>query len=197
VPLRDTLLASARQGKSAMHWERCPKRSREGCWSEWGNGARQQEFPHSISVIAPIAARIPREHQRAQCRAKSRHARDGGCGHDNSRIGTARAQKVQRSAHQPDDRLIPHRREADEFFAAGCLAAGNGRTFRGQDHCDDRCHLDVVVTKCNRARKGRGRQVQGRPPEAVPRYSTRKKHSSDLHEGAHPRRLTSMPGDAC
>jgi len=45
------------------------------------------------------------------------------------------------------------RREADKFFAAGYLATGNGRTFRGEDHSDDWRHLGVVVIK-GRRKKG-------------------------------------------
>jgi len=48
-------------------------------------------FSPFISAIVRIAASIVREHQRAQRRAESWHARglsfDGGCGHENYRIG--------------------------------------------------------------------------------------------------------------
>jgi hypothetical protein len=90
-----------------------------------------------------------------------------------------------------------NRRGADKFFAAGYLATGGGRTFRGEDHSDDWRHLDVVVIKRDGARKVGGRALRSRPQEAVPRYYSRKQQAPGLHEGAHPRCLISMPSDAC
>ena len=90
-----------------------------------------------------------------------------------------------------------NRREANKFFAAGYLATGGGRTFRGEDHSDDWRHLDVVVIKCDGATKVSGRALRSRPHEAVPRDYTGKQQPPDLHEGAHPRCLISMPSDAC
>ena len=87
--------------------------------------------------------------------------------------------------------------KADKFFAAGYLATGGGRTFHGEDHSDDCRHLDVVVIKCDGARKIGGRALRSRPQEAVPRCCTGKQQAPGLHEGAHPRCLISMPSDAC
>ena len=90
-----------------------------------------------------------------------------------------------------------NRREADKLFAAGYLATGGGRTFRGEDHSDNWRPLDVGVIKCDGPRKVGGRALRSRPQEAVPGYSTGKQQPPGLHEGAHPRCLTSMPNDAC
>ena len=91
---------------------------------------------------------------------------------------------------------ISNRREADKLFPDGYVPTG-GRTFSGEDHFDDWRRLDVVVIKCDGARKVGGRALSSRPQEAVPRYSTRKQQAPGLHEGAHPRCLISMPSDAC
>jgi hypothetical protein len=76
-------------------------------------------------------------------------------------------------------------------------AAPNGRTFRGEDHTDDWGHLDVVVAKCDCAKKVGGRALRSRPQEVVPRCSTGKQQPPDLLEGAHPRCVIPMPSDAC
>jgi hypothetical protein len=91
---------------------------------------------------------------------------------------------------------ISKRREADKLFPDGYVPTG-GRTFSGEDHFDDWRHVDVVAIKCDGARKVGGRALRSRPQEAVPRYSTGKQQPPDLHEGAHPRCLISMPSDAC
>jgi hypothetical protein len=74
--------------------------------------------------------------------------------------------------------------KADKFFAAGYLATGGGRTFRGEDDSDDWRRLDVVVITCDGARKVSCRALRGRPQEAVPRHSTGKQQPPVLHEGA-------------
>ena len=52
--------------------------------------------------------------------------------------------------------------KADKFFAAGYLATGGGRAFRGEDHSDDWRHLDVVVIKRDGTRKVGGRALHSR-----------------------------------
>ena len=51
--------------------------------------------------------------------------------------------------------------KADKFFAAGYLATE--RTFRGEDHSDDWRYLDVVVIKCDGARKVYASALRSRP----------------------------------
>jgi hypothetical protein len=57
--------------------------------------------------------------------------------------------------------------------------------------------IDVVVIKCDDATKVGAGVLRSRPQESVPRHSTGKEPPSGLPEGAHPRCLISMPGDAC
>ena len=57
--------------------------------------------------------------------------------------------------------------------------------------------VDVVVIECNGAGEVGSRALRGRPQKAVPRCSTRKRSPPGLHEGAPPRCLISLPGNAC
>jgi hypothetical protein len=57
---------------------------------------------------------------------------------------------------------------------APIAAAPSGRTFRAEDHTDDRSHLDFVGIECDGATKVGGRALRGRPQEAVSRCSTGK-----------------------
>ena len=91
---------------------------------------------------------------------------------------------AQISNHREADKLVP------KYLTSG------GRTLSGEDHFDDWRHLDVVVIKCDGARKVGGRALRSRPKELVPRCSTGKRQPPELHEGAHPRCLTSMLSEA-
>jgi hypothetical protein len=66
------------------------------------------------------------------------------------------------------------------------LCQGGRIFFHGEDHSDDWCRLDVVVSKCDGAKKVGARGVlRGRPREAVPEYPTGTRQALGLHQGAH------------